>query len=83
MRSQGYICDKCLDKLNFVRDEMESIDQSNLSLKAKNTILTPKEIKAELDKYVIGQEKAKITLSVAVYNTKLNLQLFDYSKCKS
>ncbi len=59
----GYICDECVQEayqiLNF--DEEEEISE-NMQL------ATPSQIKAHLDQYVIGQDEAKRTLSVAVYN---------------
>lgn len=58
--SESYICDKC------VRLCMEIIDKKAVHHELK--LLKPKEIKAALDAYVIGQEKAKKTISVAVYN---------------
>ncbi len=62
-----YICDECIDVCSeIVEDELAEEDmqlaQSEINLR------TPKEIKAFLDEYVIGQEEAKKTLSVAVYN---------------
>lgn len=59
----GYICDECVNEayevLNFENDEEIS---ENMQL------ATPSQIKAHLDQYVIGQDEAKRTLSVAVYN---------------
>lgn len=55
-----YICDKCVRLCNGILDKK----QSQLELK----ILKPKEIKARLDDYIIGQERAKRTIAVAVYN---------------
>ncbi len=59
----GYICDSCVHEayevLNF--EEEEEISH-NVKLS------TPSQIKAHLDQYVIGQDEAKKTLSVAVYN---------------
>lgn len=59
----GYICDSCVHEayevLNF--EEEEEISH-NVQL------ATPSQIKAHLDQYVIGQDEAKRTLSVAVYN---------------
>ena len=59
----GYICDSCVHEayevLNF--EEEEEISH-NVQL------ATPSQIKAHLDQYVIGQDEAKKTLSVAVYN---------------
>lgn len=69
-----YICDECIDICYSLLSGEELPD---LNKKAKPTkkdkgeefrLLTPKEIKAHLDEYVIGQDKAKITLAVAVYN---------------
>lgn len=57
---ETYICDKC------VRLCMEIIEKKPIHHELK--LLKPKEIKLALDEYVIGQEKAKKTISVAVYN---------------
>ncbi|MFY7696001.1 MAG: ClpX C4-type zinc finger protein, partial [Cyanobium sp.] len=61
-----YICDECIDLCNeIIRDELPGLDAT----KEKGSDLpTPAEIKANLDNYVIGQEPAKRTLAVAVYN---------------
>ncbi|MEX2355435.1 MAG: ATP-dependent Clp protease ATP-binding subunit ClpX [Thermaerobacterales bacterium] len=59
-----YICDECIELCN---DIIEEELQEDLDLDLKD-IPKPKEIKAFLDQYVIGQDKAKKTLSVAVYN---------------
>ena len=60
-----YICNECIDLCNdIIKEEInESIDQND-----EETFLVPKEIKDILDQYVIGQEEAKKSLSVAVYN---------------
>ncbi len=72
-----YICDQCVELcMNILdqSDEMESDNgyyhQNNVDniLASFDELLKPKEIKAVLDEYVIGQEQAKVTLSVAVYN---------------
>ncbi|MBN4066835.1 ATP-dependent Clp protease ATP-binding subunit ClpX, partial [Simkania negevensis] len=55
-----YICDKC------VRLCMGIVEKKKVNFELK--ILKPKEIKSRLDEYVIGQESAKRTISVAVYN---------------
>ncbi|MDQ5956700.1 MAG: ATP-dependent Clp protease ATP-binding subunit ClpX [Chlamydiota bacterium] len=57
---ESYICDKC------VRLCIEIVDKKPIHHELK--ILKPKEIKSSLDAYVIGQERAKKTISVAVYN---------------
>jgi ATP-dependent Clp protease ATP-binding subunit ClpX len=61
-----FICDECIDLCNeIIRDELPGLDAA----KEKGSDLpTPAEIKANLDNYVIGQELAKRTLAVAVYN---------------
>ena len=61
-----FICDECIDLCNeIVRDELPT-DQVGKG--ARGDLPTPVEIKANLDSYVIGQEPAKRTLAVAVYN---------------
>ena len=57
------ICDECIDACNHIieRQKFQNTAQSI-------NLLTPKEIKAKLDEYVIGQDNAKKILSVAVYN---------------
>src|SRR6056297_1517872 len=59
-----YICNECVDLCNDILKEELSVD---LDLNFSN-IPKPKEIKEILDQYVIGQDRAKKTLSVAVYN---------------
>ncbi|WP_456385286.1 ATP-dependent Clp protease ATP-binding subunit ClpX [Desulfolithobacter sp.] len=61
-----YICDECIELCNeIVRDATEDEGQGG---KGAVRVLKPKEIKAYLDEYVIGQEFAKRVLSVAVHN---------------
>ncbi len=66
-------CDECLTlcleiseeyNAKFAPNVAEEVEPENKQL----TLPKPAEIKAELDKYVIGQDEAKITLSVAIYN---------------
>lgn len=59
-----YICDECIELCNEIIEE-ELNDDVDLGLQ---NVPKPKEIKAILDQYVIGQEAAKKSLSVAVYN---------------
>ena len=59
-----YICDECIELCNEIIEE-ELSEEVELELK---DIPKPHEIKAILDQYVIGQEEAKKTLAVAVYN---------------
>jgi len=59
-----FICDECVELCNdIIREEM----QENMG-EATSKLPKPREIKDILDQYVIGQERAKKTLSVAVYN---------------
>lgn len=58
-----YICDECIELcVDALKEEREKDGATNMQL------LKPQEIKAELDKYIVGQDKAKKVLSVAVYN---------------
>lgn len=60
-----YVCDECVELCNdIIRDEMLEDEVA----KSGNALPKPKEIKLELDNYVIGQENAKKILAVAVYN---------------
>ncbi|NPV53359.1 MAG: ATP-dependent Clp protease ATP-binding subunit ClpX [Firmicutes bacterium] len=59
-----YICDECIELCNEIIEE-ELGEEVDVEL---GNIPKPKEIKEILDQYVIGQEEAKKTLSVAVYN---------------
>jgi len=62
-----YICSDCVQACGeLLRDEIQFDERGNL--RAPETLPTPAEIKAFMDRYIIGQEEAKITLSVAVYN---------------
>ena len=65
-----YICDRCIEFCNeLVFGDEEMLIPSKDDKQPDNfTIPTPAEIKAGLDEYVIGQDEAKKTLSVAVYN---------------
>ncbi len=62
-----YICSDCVQACGeLLRDEIQFDERGNL--RAPETLPTPAEIKAFMDRYIVGQEEAKITLSVAVYN---------------
>jgi ATP-dependent Clp protease ATP-binding subunit ClpX len=63
---EGHICDHCIEQAHTIMIE-EIGKKSTISFDTIN-LLKPSEIKAFLDQYVIGQEMAKKTISVAVYN---------------
>lgn len=61
-----YICDECVE---ICGEYLKGLKKAKTAAKKKKIdIKTPAEIKAVLDEYVIGQDEAKIMLSVAVYN---------------
>ena len=63
-----FICDECIDLCNdIIRDEV-AVDSAETAKPAKAELPVPSEIKTSLDQYVIGQDTAKRTLAVAVYN---------------
>jgi ATP-dependent Clp protease ATP-binding subunit ClpX len=62
-----FICDECIELCNdIIRDEVPA--EGTTAKATRSDLPTPGEIKGSLDQYVIGQEAAKRTLSVAVYN---------------
>ncbi|WP_028841371.1 ATP-dependent Clp protease ATP-binding subunit ClpX [Thermodesulfobacterium hveragerdense] len=62
--SSAYICNECVELCNEILEE----EYERINLKEDSTLPKPSEIKAYLDQYVVGQERAKKILSVAVYN---------------
>jgi len=66
-----YICDECIDLCNeIIREENEKAGIGRDFQK----LMTPEEIKKALDEYIVGQEKTKKILSVAVYNHYKRIQ---------
>ena len=62
-----YICSNCVQACSeLLRDDMQYDEDGNL--RKPERLPTPAEIKSYMDSYIIGQEDAKITLAVAVYN---------------
>ena len=65
-----FVCDECGELCNdIIREELEERAE-----RTRDTLPKPQEIKKVLDEYVIGQERAKRVLSVAVYNHYKRLQ---------
>ncbi len=72
-----FICDECVDLCNdIIREEVQEAQGESSS----DRLPTPKEIKETLGEYVIGQDRAKIVLSVAVYNHYKRLRHGDSNK---
>ncbi|TCP10310.1 ATP-dependent Clp protease ATP-binding subunit ClpX [Crenobacter luteus] len=66
---QVYICNECVDLCNdIIRDEQATPAATGEGDASAPPLPTPQEIRAALDQHIIGQELAKKTLSVAVYN---------------
>ncbi|MEY4364315.1 MAG: putative ATP-dependent Clp protease ATP-binding subunit [Pseudomonadota bacterium] len=73
-----FICDECIDLCNeIIRDEVPAADDK---IAARSDLPTPAELKSNLDSYVIGQEVAKRSLAVAVYNHYKRLKHKEDSK---
>lgn len=67
----AYICDRCVNSaVEIIYNNAKSSETQSISDKPAQTVrrLKPREIKEALDQYVIGQDEAKVALSVAVYN---------------
>ena len=70
----GYICEDCARQAYQIVKESGLDGKKNDVFKPKDNVPKPREIKAYLDQYVIGQDEAKRFLSVAVYNHYKRLQ---------
>lgn len=72
-----YICDQCVDLcMQILEDGFEPVKNQKKDIEIPQ-LLKPQEIKDVLDQYVIGQDRAKVTLSVAVYNHYKRVFSFD------
>jgi ATP-dependent Clp protease ATP-binding subunit ClpX len=70
-----YICDECIDLCNdIIREEVQKAGTVAGGASAATGLPKPSEIKAFLDDYVIGQDRAKRIMSVAVYNHYKRIQ---------
>jgi len=76
-----YICDNCVEICNEIIYDHTHEETGEFSLNAES-LPKPAEIKETLDHYIIGQDKAKVSLSVAVYNHYKRL-LYKDAKGKS
>ena len=74
--NNAFICDTCIDKAR----EALTINNKNDFLN-QTQLLKPQQIKNKLDKFIIGQEKAKMTLSVGVYNPPSFLNTVKRHRC--
>ncbi|AMA50165.1 MULTISPECIES: ATP-dependent Clp protease ATP-binding subunit ClpX [Flavobacterium] len=73
----AHICDHCIEQAHGI--VLEELKASGLSAKITDLVLQkPKDIRAFLDKYVIGQEQTKKVISVAVYNHYKRLMQLDH-----
>ena len=64
-----YICDECIKVCtNIIENDLYEDSELSSGEERRNELLKPEEIKKILDEYIIGQDDAKKTLSVAVYN---------------
>ena len=75
-----FVCDECIELCNeIIRDELPATKDKD-ARDGKGELPTPSEIKSNLDHYVIGQEPAKRSLAVAVYNHYKRLQHKDKAR---
>ena len=64
----AYICDECVENCRSIITAGDKKSRASSAKKTLRKLPRPQEIKAKLDEYVIGQEAAKVALSVSVYN---------------
>jgi ATP-dependent Clp protease ATP-binding subunit ClpX len=63
-----YICDECVDLCREIINEETAAGKTAAAKTQRSALRTPQEIVAQLDEYIVGQERTKRVLSVAVYN---------------
>ncbi|MDD5542117.1 MAG: ATP-dependent Clp protease ATP-binding subunit ClpX [Acidobacteriia bacterium] len=71
---RAFICDECIAVCNSILED----DRAEQALLAQKKLLKPNEVHSFLDEYVIGQEKTKKKLAVAVYNHYKRIELAKY-----
>ncbi|MHA2789575.1 ATP-dependent Clp protease ATP-binding subunit ClpX [Corynebacterium sp. S7] len=77
-----YICDECIELCNeIIEEELQASQDENTSEESR--LPRPSEISAFLDQYVIGQDSAKRTLSVAVYNHYKRIKAEEHTSSRS
>lgn len=79
----GFICNECINLCNeIIEEENNTYNEIKATATGTRNLPTPKKIKEQLDQYVIGQEKPKKVLSVAVYNhyKRINYQATHHGK---
>ncbi|AKE39728.1 ATP-dependent Clp protease ATP-binding subunit ClpX [Corynebacterium camporealensis] len=77
-----YICDECIELCNEIIEEELGNSQDNAEQESEVRLPRPSEISALLDNYVIGQDKAKRVLAVAVYNHYKRMKVEESGKRK-
>ena len=87
---KSFICDRCVDTCYELIEEHKDLiegaraaDDIDIDTLTFATLPRPKDIKAMLDEHVIGQDAAKLALSVAVYNHYKRILTLDEKKKKS
>ncbi len=63
-----FICNECVSLCDEILNDDQTVAQTSSELPEPDELMPPAKIKSELDQYVIGQDRAKKALSVAVYN---------------
>lgn len=63
-----FICNECIDLCNDIIQETNEKEKTTQAVSKMEKVPTPREIKDHMDQYIIGQERAKKVISVAVYN---------------
>ena len=82
-----HLCENCMDLINYIyesyHEKLQRKEEAAAKAKEMNdsieSLPTPAEMKEELERYVIGQEDAKISLSVAIYNHYKRIQFLKHS----